>query len=122
MTLSYTICINLYMPALFHLIVIREDSEAVIKVVVPDRWEVKCYFPTESRAETGTLELRYPPDFCVLADVVCVSTSCWLVYLPHMSSPSLPTWHSIVQGDRTLSEFAALDCRQGKFVICSHLQ
>lgn len=116
MTLSYTICINLYMPALFHLIVIREDSEAVIKVVVTDRWEVKCYFPTESGAETGTSELRFPPDFCVLAAVVCVSMSCWLVHLPHPSSPSLPTWHSIVQGDRTLSEFTALDHRQGKYV------
>lgn len=116
MTLSYTICIHLYMPALFHLIVIREDSEAVIKVVVPDRWEVKCYLPTESRAETRTPELRFPPDFCVLAAVVCVSTSCWLVFLPHRSSPSLPTWRSTVQGDRTLSEFTALDRRQGKYV------
>ena len=91
MTLSYTICINLYMPALFHLIVIREDSEAVIKVVVPDRWEVKCYFSTESRAETGTSELRFPPDFCVLADVVCVSTSRWLVYF--LIRPVLHTQH-----------------------------
>lgn len=80
MTLSYTICINLHMPASFHLIIIREESEAIIKVVVPDRWEVKCYFLTESGAETGNLRaevssrFRYAPCCSLCLHVMLVGS------------------------------------------------
>lgn len=89
MALSYTICINLYVSHLYHLIIIIEESGVVIKVVASDRWEVKCFFPTESRAELGTSELRYPPAFCFLAAVVCVFISCW----------SISSVHSLIQSN-----------------------
>lgn len=84
------------MSGLSYLIIIIEESGAVIKVVISDRWEVKCFFATESRAGMGTSKLGFPPDACAFAAVVCVSGS---VHFVSSSTHLLQQGHSTVQGN-----------------------